>query len=435
MQGALRGRAVLCIFSRQGARFALLSAENIAVDFLVYGAVFRFFGARHTVDFRDNRHGFSRLLVIHYAFSSPYFPFCFIFGRIYKKMQNFFTKIKTFLLTLTFSADIILMYINVIMPILTIKEGNYSDMKKILAVLISVAMLFCMCIPAFAGENVDALSDEQQKEIATLILSAIDEGKDVDSISGRTQIRSGVINGITDYSALEELYNSDPEALRSFIKEAVEAAKADGSFSDKSASMLTADIFAGIKNKVAPTETTTVPTETTTEESTETIRDNIDSIITVVQALPFDQMKDVIVALIGNGVINKTEAQYIAKQLLNDGKITADQYAQLIAAINSDEAGKSILDKIFEGYTPADLSQLFRGFGDAISTMATAIANLLRSGADGSDDNKNGGKDGTNPSNPSIPATGDYTVTTVATVALLAGAAFILTRKRTNDDK
>ena len=94
------------------------------------------------------------------------------------------------------------------------------------------------------------------------------------------------------------------------------------------------------------------------------------------------------------------------------------------------------IEKFFEGYTPADLSALFRGFGDAIATMTSALANLLRSG--GGDDNNggngNGGNgNGGNTTPADIPPTGDYAIPAVAAVALLAGAAFVLTRKKTEE--
>ena len=307
-------------------------------------------------------------------------------------------------------------------------------MKKFLAVLISISLMLAVCVPAYAGENVDNLADEQQKEIATLILESIDGGSNIDTSTGRTEIKNGVLNGVADLDSLIAAYNESPETVGNNITAAVEAVKSDVGFSDSLAKRLAADITLGIQKKAAPEpETPTEPAGDDEEPTTpEEIRDNIDAVITVVSNLPFDQAQQVIVSLLGNGVINKTEAEYVAKQLMSDGKITADQYQQLIAAINSDDANKTILDRIFEGYTPADLSQLFRGFGDALSTIATAIANLLRGGSS-DDPSGNDNNGGSNTKAPDIPATGDYTIPAVTAVALLAGAAFVLTRKKKDE--
>lgn len=307
-------------------------------------------------------------------------------------------------------------------------------MKKFLAVLISISLMLAVCVPAFAGENVDNLADEQQKEIATLILESIDGGSNIETSTGRTEIKNGVLNGVADLDSLIAAYNESPETVSNNITAAVEAVKSDVGFSDSLAKRLATDIYLGIQKKAAPEETPTTPTddEEETTDAPEEIRDNIDSVIQVVSNLPYDQAEQVIVTLLGNGVINKTEAEYIAKQLMSQGKITADQYQTLISAINSDEANKSILDRIFEGYTPADLSQLFRGFGDAISTIATAIANLLRGGS--SDTDPSNPSDNSNRTAPNIPATGDYTIPAVTAVALLAGVAFVLTRKKQDND-
>ncbi len=328
------------------------------------------------------------------------------------------------------------MYINEIMPISIVKKG-INDMKKFLSVLIAISMLFAMCIPAFAGDNVDALSDEQQKEIAELALEAIESGNDVETIAGRTQIRSAVVAGIKDFTALQEAYDSDPDSIKPIVAAAVAAVQADSEFSQNAADMLAADITLGLKKVLAPKEET--PSEPSTDpEETEELSSNIDSIVSLLDALPnYDLIEQVVVALLGNGVINKTDAKYIADELSKSGKISGAEKASLLSAIESDDASKSVLDNIFEGYTPADLAQLFRGFGDAIGTITSALAGLLRTDDNGGSGDNNGNNGNSNtPSNPSnIPATGDYAIPAVTAVALLAGAAFVLTRKKTSDDE
>ena len=51
-------------------------------------------------------------------------------------------------------------------------------MKKVMSVLVVLSLLFTVCIPAFAGANVDALTGAQQKEIAGLVLAAVEKGND-----------------------------------------------------------------------------------------------------------------------------------------------------------------------------------------------------------------------------------------------------------------
>lgn len=306
-------------------------------------------------------------------------------------------------------------------------------MKKVLAVFVAISLLFVMCVPAFAGENVDALTDEKQVEIAGLVLDAIDQGMDVSSISGRIQIGKSVVNGISDIDSYKEAYEADEGSIKTAVAAAVAAVKADVGFSDTNANMLVSEITKAIKDKINPEETTT-PSETEPEE-TEPLNDNIDTIYSILSNLPFDQLKDVMLTLLGNGIINKTDAKYIIDKLKKDGKISADQVQALLDSLDSEEANTSSIEKFFEGYTPADLSALFRGFGDAIATMTSALANLLRSG--GGDDNNggNGGNNnnGGNTTPADIPPTGDYAIPAVAAVALLAGVAFVLTRKKTEE--
>ena len=308
-------------------------------------------------------------------------------------------------------------------------------MKKVLAVFVAISLLFVMCVPAFAGENVDALTDEKQVEIAGLVLDAIDQGMDVSSISGRTQIGKSVVNGISDIDSYKEAYEADESSIKTAVAAAVAAVKADVGFSDTNANMLVSEITKAIKDKINPTEpaTDTTPTE---PEETEPLNENIDTIYSILSNLPFDQLKDVMLTLLGNGIINKTDAKYIIDKLKKDGKISADQVQALLDSLDSEEANTSSIEKFFEGYPPADLSALFRGFGDAIATMTSALANLLRSG--GGDDNNggngNGGNgNGGNTTPADIPPTGDYAIPAVAAVALLAGAAFVLTRKKTEE--
>ena len=309
-------------------------------------------------------------------------------------------------------------------------------MKKVLAVFVAISLLFVMFVPAFAGENVDALTDEKQSEIAGLILAAVEQGMDVNSIGGRTQIGKSVVSGISDIDSYKEAYEADESSIKTIVSAAVAAVKADVGISDTAANMLASEITKAIKDKINPAEPTSEPAPTEPEE-TEPLNENIDTIYSVLSNLPFDQLKDVLVTLLGNGVINKTDAKYIIDKLQKDGKATADQVKELTEALDSEDANTNSIEKFFSGYTPTDLAQLFRGFGDAISTMTSALANLLRTdeedNGDNGSDNGNKGNNGGNTAPADIPPTGDYAIPAVAAVALLAGAAFVLTRKKTEE--
>lgn len=319
-------------------------------------------------------------------------------------------------------------------PFIDKKKGNYKIMKKVLAVFVAISLLFVMCVPAFAGENVDALTDEKQIEIAGLVLDAVEQGKDVNTISGRTQIGASVVNGISDLDSYKELYEADENAIKAIVSEAVNAVKADEGFSDSAANMLISEITRAIKNKLQPEASTESAVEPTPEE-TEPLNGNIDTYYSLLSNLPFDQLKSVLVTLLGNGILNKTDAKYIIDKLSKDSKINADQLAELTAAIGSEDASKNSLEQFFDGYTPSDLAQLFRGFGDAISTITSALANLLRTDEEGNEGNNgNNSNNNNNNSNPTdIPPTGDYAFPAVTAVALLAGAAFVLTRKKNEE--
>lgn len=315
-------------------------------------------------------------------------------------------------------------------------------MKKVLSILVVFSMLFAVAIPAFAGENVDALTDAQQKEIATLVIESIEKGNDVETAMGRSSIKSDVISGISDFSPYKTSYRANPDSIKVTVSMAVTAVKDDISFSDSAAGMLTSLIARAIADQVAPKEPVTLPSAGDDEDVV--IEGNTQYIVDLLSNLNYDNIKQVLVSLVGNEVITTDEAELIISALYQNGTITLEQKGLLIEAINSDEAQTNIADGIFEGYTPTDLAQLFRGFGSAINTITTGLADLLRSVGGGSN---NGGNDtpnngngpdngnGTTPSNPTdIPATGDYAIASVAGVALVAGLALVLTRKKDDEE-
>lgn len=304
-------------------------------------------------------------------------------------------------------------------------------MKKVMSVLVVLSLLFTVCVPAFAGANVDALTDAQQKEIAGLVLAAVEKGNDPETIGGRNSIKSSVIAGITDYSAYKTAYESDAGSIKAIVSAAVTAVKDDAGFSKNAAASLTTLLTGGIIDVINPTETTAGGTTTPSTPDPE-LSEDLQKYVDVLSKLNAKQIESVLVSLIGNKVITVDDGKAIVNALYKNKTINAEEKETILKAITSDEASTGVLDEIFKGYTPSDLAQLFRGFGDAISTITSALAGLLKGNSGGGNGGNGSGSGST--SNPTdIPATGDYAIPAVAAVALAAGVALVLTRKKHDD--
>lgn len=304
-------------------------------------------------------------------------------------------------------------------------------MKKVMSVLVVLSLLFTVCVPAFAGANVDALADAQQKEIAGLVLAAVEKGNDPETIGGRNLIKSSVIAGITDYSAYKTAYESNAESIKAIVSAAVTAVKDDTGFSQSAAASLTTLLTGGIIDVINPTETTGGTTTPSTPDPE--LSEDLQKYVDVLSKLNAKQIESVLVSLIGNKVITVDDGKAIVNALYKNKTINAEEKETILKAITSDEASTGVLDEIFKGYTPSDLAQLFRGFGDAISTITSALAGLLKGNSGGGNGGNGSGSGST--SNPTdIPATGDYAIPAVAAVALAAGVALVLTRKKHDDD-
>lgn len=307
-------------------------------------------------------------------------------------------------------------------------------MKKVMSVLVVLSLLFTVCVPAFAGANVDALTDAQQKQVADLVLASVEKGNDPETIMGRTIIKNNVLAGITDYSEYKAAYDNDASSIRALVSEAVTAVKADAGFSESAAAALTTLITGAIIDKIDPPETTTGGTTQKPDDSSD-LSEELQKYVDVLSKLNAKQIESVLVSLIGNKVITLDDGKAIVNELYKNKTITAEERDTIMAAISSDEATTGVLDEIFKGYTPADLAQLFRGFGDAISTITSALANLFKNNNGGNNNGGNNGGNG-NTSNPTdIPATGDYAIPAVTAVALAAGVALLLTRKKNGKDE
>lgn len=303
-------------------------------------------------------------------------------------------------------------------------------MKKVMSVLVVLSLLFTVCVPAFAGANVDALTDAQQKEIAGLVLAAVEKGNDPETIGGRNLIKSSVIAGITDYSAYKTAYESNAESIKAIVSAAVTAVKDDTGFSQSAAASLTTLLTGGIIDVINPTETTGGTTTPSTPDPE--LSEDLQKYVDVLSKLNAKQIESVLVSLIGNKVITVDDGKAIVNALYKNKTINAEEKETILKAITSDEASTGVLDEIFKGYTPSDLAQLFRGFGDAISTITSALAGLLKGNSGGNGGNGSGSGNTSNPTD--IPATGDYAIPAVAAVALAAGVALVLTRKKHDDE-
>lgn len=303
-------------------------------------------------------------------------------------------------------------------------------MKKVMSVLVVLSLLFTVCVPAFAGANVDALTDAQQKEIAGLVLAAVEKGNDPETIGGRNLIKSSVIAGITDYSAYKTAYESNAESIKAIVSAAVTAVKDDTGFSQSAAASLTTLLTGGIIDVINPTETTGGTTTPSTPDPE--LSEDLQKYVDVLSKLNAKQIESVLVSLIGNKVITVDDGKAIVNALYKNKTINAEEKETILKAITSDEASTGVLDEIFKGYTPSDLAQLFRGFGDAISTITSALAGLLKGNSGGGNGNGSGSGNTSNPTD--IPATGDYAIPAVAAVALAAGVALVLTRKKHDDE-
>lgn len=301
-------------------------------------------------------------------------------------------------------------------------------MKKILSVLVVFSLLLIICVPAFAGTNVDALTDPQQSEIATLVLKSVKDGNDPETIKGRSGIKSDVLGGIADMSVYKDAYNTASASISVIVSTAVSAVRDDTGFSTAASGMLTTLLTNAIIAEVAETTTTTASSGGTTTTEAATSSADTQYIVDFLSRLQYDQIEKYLVSFVGNKIITSDQAKSIANTLYVNGSITAEQRETLLKAVVSDEASTNSVEGFFEGYTPTDLSMLFRGFGDSIGSMTAALANLFRGGSSGGSETTTTPSGSGNASD--IPATGDYAIPAVAAVALAAGLALVLTKKK-----
>lgn len=255
-------------------------------------------------------------------------------------------------------------------------------MKKFSSILVALVMLFALCIPAFAGANVDAL-EEPAKEIATLVIAAKEEGN-IDVVNNQEAVGSYVVSHVKDINVY-----ADETVRDNAVKTAFDAMRADkyhqtlGSFNGTNWKTLQTVIKDALKEGV---EHPTLPTDPTnpTDPSTP---DNPDD-------------------------------------PTNPGNTDPD-----LGISTFDPSGA--LDNIVDGISDNDLSGLFGTLRNTINDLSGRLSDVFRNGGDSNNggNSNNGGSTGDDSFGGSEP-TGDTAIYAVAGVAAVAAAALIFTKKK-----
>ncbi len=230
-------------------------------------------------------------------------------------------------------------------------------MKKLSACLLALVMMVALCVPAFAGDAVNALTDANAKEVADAVVAYVAaNGETVFADeAARTQMVTSVVRGLTI-----ENYSDD--------------------------------------------------------RATET------SLTTAFTAL---------------------QADYPETLTADDAAALQAQFAEAIAKAYAARPGVSTFDpsevgdNIASGFSDSDLSGLFDSLRGAVSSLGDRLQDVLRGDSSGSTTDP--GSDGNTDSGDADeedniygggPPNGDTAVFAVVGVAAVAGAALVLTRKK-----
>ena len=108
-------------------------------------------------------------------------------------------------------------------PILLYAERIWKDMKKLSACLLALVMMVALCVPSFAGNAVNALTDVNAKEIGDAVVTYVTaNGATVFADDAqRAQMVTAVVRGLDIDNYGDEAANATSVAL------AVEALQAD----------------------------------------------------------------------------------------------------------------------------------------------------------------------------------------------------------------
>lgn len=254
-------------------------------------------------------------------------------------------------------------------------------MKKFSSILVALVMLFALCIPAFAGANVDALAEGPAKEIATVLITAKTvEQMDLANMPAE-EVGAYVAAHVKDINAYADATTRDAAVDAAF--KALQADNYNRTWGFKVADWkaLPAAVKTALQEAV---ERPTLPTNPTNP----TNPDNPDDPTT-----PGNTDPD-----LGISTFDPSDA----------------------------------LDNIVDGISDNDLSGLFGTLRNTINDLSGRLSDVFRGGNNGgnSGGSNNGGDNaGDNTFGGSEP-TGDTAIYAVAGVAAVAAAALIFTKKK-----
>lgn len=293
-------------------------------------------------------------------------------------------------------------------------------MKKTLSVLLAVCLVFAMCIPAFA-KSVDAgkksaVSARAREVIAELNAEPTtdEEGNEVEKISTTEEAakaifdaikKAGASNAAEANDAADQLYNNGDIENEVYKAIKAEAAK-DGAFDDAEPS--DSDIIAKI-------------TAIFNDDSL-SITDKISKAVQELVGLPIEQVENILNTLHNNGTIDDNTYNQIS-DALNNASISN---LPSLDGLNIDGSSLGGIGDLLSGL----LGMLGLGGGDSGDSSGSG------SGSDsgsGSSNSGSGSKGSSSSFEGKTAKTGDYAVASIAGVAALAGVAFVLTRKKTED--
>lgn len=284
-------------------------------------------------------------------------------------------------------------------------------MKKVLSIFTAICLILVLCLPCFAAAAEISDSDPVLNDVTDIVnkIGTVDEDeKEFTQDDALAEIierikELGVENTAEALDAADQLYNfgAIDAPIYSALKDAI---KADTSL-DKDAEKNS--IIDQIKD-IMENDSLGVP-----EKAAE--------IGKLLVGLPAEQVQDILDTLLDSGIIDN------------------DMYNRISDIINNSSI--------------ENITNIFNGGGNAglggITDLLSSILGMLGIGG-GSDDSGNGGNSGNNGSSNKTPSnngsssnsssnqvpntkTGDYALVSVAGVAVLAGAAFLITRKKHED--
>ena len=147
---------------------------------------------------------------------------------------------------LTFTKEIVIISIYIGAVSLRFKRKENIAMKKISSILLALTMLVALCIPAFAGTSIQALTQKGAKEIATSIDTYVKENSAEnaewatallgDASFRQDMYKEAVLKSITMDDFAKAAYRNEAVEL------AVNAVKADYAVGEKTATAMKAEL-------------------------------------------------------------------------------------------------------------------------------------------------------------------------------------------------